>query len=223
MTESRLPMHVIAATLRARLCYYDVSVASQEPIAGAPIICVGNHVCSLDSWIAYDVTMRQLGKRFLHIGDITIVRRHPYLKRFGVLPVSGADPVLTMQSISVIGHALRSDSGCAAWIFPTGSHAVSCNFSGEIQRGVQALARVSGEALIVPVGLQYYVYRRPRVSVWVHIGRPIASARELSRENWGTAASQIRQGIEDALQTAIEHIEARTAGTHTPQAVRSGP
>ena len=155
LSDSKLPARIVATTLRARLEFYDVSIASQELIAEGPIICVANHVCSLDSWVAFDVTMRWFHRNFLHIGENSVISRHRFLTRFGVLPVSAADPLMTMRSITAMGSTLRSNPDHAAWIFPTGSHETSLTFTEEIHGGVQALARVSGNALVVPVGLKY--------------------------------------------------------------------
>jgi hypothetical protein len=202
---------LVAATLSARLCSYDFSTELADLHVGTPILCVANHVCSLDSWIAYDVTVRHLHRGFLHVGEDSVLKRHPYLTRFGVFAVSGSDPMLTMRSLSAIGRELRTtDRDQAAWVFPTGSHEASMDFEREVHAGVQALARVSGDARVVPVGLHYYVYRRPRASIWVHVGQPIGLASEVSRERWDSAAGRIRAGIKESLATAAQQIRERT-------------
>jgi hypothetical protein len=208
--DQPLSGRLVVAALHARLESYEFSSDLPSALAGTPVLCVANHVCSLDSWIAYDVTVRYLQRRFLHVGEDSVLKRHPYLTRFGVFPVSAADPMLTMRSLSAIGRALRSDADQAAWVFPTGSHEASMDFEREIHGGAQALAKVSGQALVVPVGLHYYVYKRPRASVWVHVGQPIGSAGELSRSDAPNAAAQIRHGIRGALAYAAQQIRELT-------------
>jgi 1-acyl-sn-glycerol-3-phosphate acyltransferase len=204
-----LGSRILHAAIAARLASYDVSSEADSLPSDRSIICVGNHVCSLDSWIAYDITHRFFRRQFIHLGEASVLARFPALRRFGVLPVTASDPLLTMRSMSTVGRALRADAGVAAWIFPTGSHSPSDPFVGTIKPGLQALARLAGDSVIVPVGILYYVYRKPKISVWVHVGKTLGSSREVSHADWQTVARETTEGIEGALREASVRVLAR--------------
>jgi len=203
---------LVYAAVRFKLAAYGYSC--QEPLpADRSIICVGNHACSLDSWIAFDVTRRVLQRRFLHIGEAAVLARFPILRRVGVLPVSATDPMLTMRSLSAAGRAARTDPGVAVWLFPTGDHMPSGSDIGTIKPGLQALARLAGESLVVPVGIHYYAYRQPRLAAWVHLGTPLGSARDIARAKWQAVADDTSAALATVLHQASAQVLAQATSS----------
>lgn len=208
MRLARISTFLVHAAVRAKLAAYDYSWESESLPADRSIICVGTHACSLDAWIAFDLTRRLWQRRFMHLGDEAIMVRFPILRQFGVMPVSVTDPMLTMRSLSAAGKALRTNSDIALWIFPTGDQIPSGSGIGTIRPGLQALARLAGDALVVPVGIYYYVYQQPRISAWVHLGTPLGSARNIARANWSNVSCDASEALAAAVREAATRVLA---------------
>ena len=198
--------HLVRFGIRTKLANYGYSLQTELLPADRSIICVSTHACSLDAWIAFDLTYRALRRRFMQLGDTTILSRFPMLHRFGSLPVSAADPMLTMRSLSAAGKALRTNRNVALWLFPTGHHVPSGSGIGTIRPGLQALGRFAGDSVIVPVGFHYYAYHRPRLAVWVHIGSPIGTAREIACASWQTVARDTSEALARTAQEAVTQV-----------------
>lgn len=162
--ETRL-LHAAVAT---KLKNFDYGAEPEGLLIDRSIICIGNNVCSLDSWIACDLTRGEFRRQFLRLGEASVLASYPFLRQFGVWPVTSGGPMTTMWSLTEVGRALRTRADIMAWVFPTGKHSLSHHgVDADLRRvidrwhvspGRPSLFRWESSIMYIDVHIQIYPY-----------------------------------------------------------------
>ncbi|KAA8887718.1 hypothetical protein F3087_18910 [Nocardia colli] len=176
-------VHPLSAVIAKAVCSNIFSRLAIE-VDGAqvggdkPLILVANHVTAFDGWIAVVVSRYYLHGRWVVTAHERVLAAAPILSRAGFVSIGGT-ALAVFASFRKLSDRMSKGELDNVWVFPAGAHQISFVESVEIAGGLRHLARMSPEALIVPVGIQYYNFRKLRPAVAVHVGNPLGNGRQL--------------------------------------------
>lgn len=176
--------------------YFEfASLSSQE----SPVF-VSNHVCTLDTWILARALESYYGTGISVVAHEGVSRLLPFA-RHSLLPIA-SDPYSVRPSLRKIADEVDR-SGRALLLFAEGTHYASCDALGDFRPGVRHLfSLLSPKKLIVPVGLCYYVFRKPRPNL-------VASSGRCSRtiEYWLDQKDTV-EALRDAVNCQVAESQA---------------
>lgn len=163
------------AEKRLKNTFGQVRVRGLESVrrqaAGAPILFVANHVCWWDGLV-----ILYLSVHLLKLSAYAMMHSHNLRKRMFFARVGGFgfDPTRPGDGAQAIRHTakLLHTGGDAVWIFPQGSEQPQAKRPLGFARGVGAIARLSPEAVVVPVGFCYRFAGEEQPELWISIGAP---------------------------------------------------
>ena len=162
---------------------------SDAAVAG-PVIAAANHVCWWDAPIVLDLSAR-VGVLPQFIADVDSVRRYPFFRRLGAIPVDRSSALAARRGLRDAAERL-SGPGKVLWVFPQGKYCPT-EPPFDIEGGFAWLAKRTA-AVVVPVTLCYPFLQSQMPAAYVAVGAPIAADVGDLEAAWGQllAASRAR-------------------------------
>lgn len=147
---------------------------ARAAVARGPVVFAATHVSWWDGLVLMPVddALGRVGRVWM---DAANLRRLPYLRPLGAMPIDGSSVgALRRSARDAIGWL--SGSGRALWVFPQGRHRPTWLRPLALAPGAGWVAARAG-AQLVPVAIQYGFRDAPVPAVVVSFGRPVAADR----------------------------------------------
>ncbi|MGZ6163932.1 MAG: lysophospholipid acyltransferase family protein [Myxococcaceae bacterium] len=168
-----LRQHVVDAYVRrkVRAGFRAVWLRGELPPASAGLLVYVNHTNWWDGFVVH-----QLGKAAGWDGYALMeernLARYPFLRHIGAFSVRRGEAASSLETLRYARELLRA-SGRAVFLFPEGEHRPPGELPLRLERGVEALARMS-KAPSVPVAIRYAFFEHERPDVLLDVGTPHA-------------------------------------------------
>jgi len=175
----------------------------RSAVAGAPILLVANHTTWWDALVALYVSELLVACDGYAMMDAANLRRLPFFRRVGAFGVDLNEPSDGARAIRRAAKLLDRPGRCV-WVFPQGRERSPFE-ALDLRPGAAQIARVARKALVIPVGLRYVFAGAERPELWIALGAPLDSERDV-----GVALAAQRAGIERELARIATAIAART-------------
>jgi len=166
-----LRQHLVDAYVRrkVRASFRGVWLRGELPPAPRGLLVYANHTNWWDGFVVH-----QLGKAAGWDGYALMEERHlaryPFLRHIGAFSVRRGEPASSLQTLRYARGLLRQP-GAAVFVFPEGEHRPPGELPLRLDRGVEALARMSA-AQSLPVAVRYAFFEHERPDVLLEVGTP---------------------------------------------------
>ncbi|MGZ6071608.1 MAG: lysophospholipid acyltransferase family protein [Myxococcaceae bacterium] len=171
-----LRQHVVDAYVRrkVRAGFRAVWLRGELPPASAGLLVYVNHTNWWDGFVVH-----QLGKAAGWDGYALMeernLARYPFLRHIGAFSVRRGEAASSLETLRYARGLLR-EPGRAVFVFPEGEHRPPGELPLRLERGVEALARMSGVPSL-PLAIRYTFFEHERPDVLLDVGTPHAPLR----------------------------------------------
>lgn len=171
-----LRQHVVDAYVRrkVRASFRAVWLRGDLPPAPSGLLIYANHTNWWDGFVVH-----QLGKAAGWDGYALMeernLARYPFLRHIGAFSVRRGEAASSLDTLRY-ARGLLGEAGRAVFVFPEGQHRAAGELPLRLERGVEALARMSG-APSLPVAIRYAFFEHERPDVLLDVGTPHAPLR----------------------------------------------
>lgn len=190
---------------KVRSAFRAVRMRGGLPNAEGGLLVYCNHVGFWDGFVAHALS-RAVGWDAYYLVEERTLRRYPFLRRLGGFSVRRGDPTSSLPTLRYARTLLQRPSA-AVFVFPEGRLRPGASDLGELERGVEVLARASG-ATCLPVALRYAFLEAERPDVLVEVGEPHGPER--------------LDGFERRLRFVVARLMAETSFDGFAPVVRGG-
>jgi 1-acyl-sn-glycerol-3-phosphate acyltransferase len=156
---------------KVRAGFRAVWLRGELPPAPAGLLVYVNHTNWWDGFVVH-----QLGKAAGWDGYALMeernLARYPFLRHIGAFSLRRGEAASSLETLRYARELLRAP-GRAVFLFPEGEHRPPGELPLRLERGVEALARMS-KAPSVPVAIRYAFFEHERPDVLLDVGAPHA-------------------------------------------------
>lgn len=166
-----LRQRVVDAYVRRKVrgAFRAVWLRGELPPAPKGLLIYVNHTNWWDGFVVH-----QLGKAAGWDGYALMeernLARYPFLRHIGAFSVRRGEAASSLETLRYARRLLRRP-GAAIFVFPEGEHRPPGELPLRLERGVEALARLSGVPS-VPVAVRYAFFEHERPDVLLEVGTP---------------------------------------------------
>lgn len=189
---------------RMRRSFAAVRVAGLDEAralaSSGPLLVVSNHTAWWDPLVALLVSERLLGADAYALMDAKNLRKLPFFRGIGAFGVDLDDAADGARAIRYAAKLLRGERKLV-WIFPQGEERPVSQVPLGFRGGSAEIARVARGAKVLPVALRYEFGSTEKPSLYVSIGAPVDTPRDLGEARLAQeqAVSHELLRINDAL------------------------
>lgn len=149
----------------------NISLWKKQSTTKIPLILYCTHGGWWDAAATIVLSLRVLRLDALGMMEDKQLEKYRFFRKIGMFSVNRSDPRSALTSLHYCADSLRNTSQ-ALWIFPQGQLVPQEYRPVECESGIGILAKLLGEAYLVPVALRYDFLREQRPEMFVRIGKP---------------------------------------------------
>lgn len=193
--------HVARSRIRATFDHVHFrGVDRFRSAASKPVLLVSNHTCFWDPLVAVWSTNRVAKTDSYALMDGKNLRRLPFFRKVGAFGVDLDEPRDGGLAIRYAARLLQR-AGTLVWVFPQGDERPITERPLAFRKGAAAIARLSPDAVVLPMALRYEFGERERPVLHISVGEPLPHHRDVDA---GQAAQE--QAVADLLDELDELI-----------------
>ena len=166
-----LRQHLVEAYVRrkVRASFRGVWLRGELPPSSDGLLVYVNHANWWDGFVVHQLA-RAAGWDGYALMEERNLARYPFLRHLGAFSVRRGEAVSSLETLRYARGLLRQP-GAAVFVFPEGEHRPPGELPLRLERGVEALARMS-QVPCLPVAIRYAFFEHERPDALLEVGTP---------------------------------------------------
>ena len=166
-----LRQHLVEAYVRrkVRASFRGVWLRGELPPSSAGLLVYVNHANWWDGFVVHQLA-RAAGWDGYALMEERNLARYRFLRHLGAFSVRRGEAVSSLETLRYARGLLRKP-GAAVFVFPEGEHRPPGELPLRLERGVEALARMS-QVPCLPVAIRYAFFEHERPDALLEVGTP---------------------------------------------------